>query len=149
MHTVFVRYHNKLAQQLAAFNRHWSDEKTFQETRKIIGAVLQLITYREFLPLVLGNTKLTNFVCTTNKKISVNIFPGPDVMKIFDLDVLRKAEYYGGYDPTVNPHIANEFATAAYRFGHSLVQGSFHRFDKHHRLIIDSEFSNSCKNVLK
>lgn len=59
-------------------------------------------------------------------------------MKIFDLEVLKKG-YYDGYDPAVNPNIANAFSTAAYRFGHSLVQRSFVRFDSNHRPLFNSE----------
>ncbi|XP_070163431.1 uncharacterized protein [Polyergus mexicanus] len=124
LHVVFLRLHNRIATELSALNSHWSDEKLFQETRRIVGAVIQHITYREFLPIVLG----------------------PRVMKIFDLEVFKKG-YYEGYDPTINPTIANSFSTAAYRFGHSLVQQSFIRFDSDHRPIfnnvsIHDEFSN-------
>ncbi|KAI4489483.1 hypothetical protein M0802_011095 [Mischocyttarus mexicanus] len=110
IHIAFLRLHNRLATKIGELNPHWRDEKIFQEIRKIIGAIVQHITYREFLPIVLGN----------------------EVMKVFDLEVLTKG-YYNGYDPSVNPTIANSFSTAAYRFGHSLVQHSFLRFDTNHR----------------
>ncbi|XP_047356141.1 uncharacterized protein LOC124951581 isoform X2 [Vespa velutina] len=104
IHVVFLRLHNRLATKLVALNPHWSDERTFQETRN-------------------------------------------EVMKVFDLEVLTKG-YYHGYDPSVNPTIANSFSTAAYRFGHSLVQHSFVRFDGNHRpffnnVSIHDEFRNS------
>ncbi|XP_017797675.1 PREDICTED: uncharacterized protein LOC108578790 [Habropoda laboriosa] len=124
LHVAFLRLHNRISTKLAALNSHWSDEKLFQESRRIVGAIVQHITYREFLPIVLGQ----------------------DVMKIFDLELLRKG-YYQGYDSTVNPSIVNAFSAAAYRFGHSLVQHSFVRFDRNHQPIfnnvsIHDEFTN-------
>lgn len=56
LHVVFLRLHNRFATQLAAMNQHWGDEKIFQETRRIVGALVQHITYREFLPIVLGES---------------------------------------------------------------------------------------------
>ncbi|XP_072932288.1 chorion peroxidase-like [Epargyreus clarus] len=109
-HIVWLRQHNRMAQELAHLNPHWSDEKIYQETRKIIGAMLQHITYREFLPVVLGT----------------------EVMSLFELEPLKKG-YYKDYNPKINPSPASSFGSAAFRFGHSLVQASMVRFDRFHR----------------
>ena len=45
MHTIFMREHNRLAEQLSRLNPHWSEERLFQTTRKIVGALVQQITY--------------------------------------------------------------------------------------------------------
>lgn len=62
LHVVFLRLHNKIATELAAVNSHWDDEKLFQESRKIIGAIIQHITYQEYLPLVISNFILILFI---------------------------------------------------------------------------------------
>lgn len=54
IHTLFVREHNRLAGVIADQNPQYSDEEIFQLARKIVGAQLQIITYNEFLPAILG-----------------------------------------------------------------------------------------------
>ncbi len=58
MHTLFVREHNRIARQLTRTMRGASAEEVFQTTRRIIIAELQIITYNEFLPALLGPNAL-------------------------------------------------------------------------------------------
>ncbi|MCA9061457.1 MAG: peroxidase [Planctomycetaceae bacterium] len=44
---------------------------------------------------------------------------------------------YTGYDSGVNPGIANEFSTAAYRFGHSLLSPTLQRLDENWTTVAD------------
>ena len=92
MHTIFLREHNRIAGELQRLNPHWGDERLFQEGRRIMGAVNQHVTYNEFLPRIIGL----------------------NAMNLYDLRV-RTEGYSTDYDPTCNPNIFNEFATAAFR----------------------------------
>lgn len=60
---------------------------------------MQHITHEHWLPLIVG----------------------PEGMEILGP--------YKGYNPNTNPSIINAFATAAFRFGHSLIQPSLERLN--------------------
>lgn len=55
MHTLFVREHNRLADEFARANKDWSDEEIYQAARAWVGALMQVITYKEFLPILIGD----------------------------------------------------------------------------------------------
>ncbi|XP_078526807.1 myeloperoxidase-like [Lissotriton helveticus] len=55
INTIFLREHNRLARELKKLNPHWNGEKIYQEARKIVAALMQVITYRDYIPLVLGD----------------------------------------------------------------------------------------------
>nr|XP_046911836.1 uncharacterized protein LOC124492873 isoform X1 [Dermatophagoides farinae]XP_046911838.1 uncharacterized protein LOC124492873 isoform X1 [Dermatophagoides farinae] len=112
IHTIIIREHNRIAEKLSQLNIHWDDERVYQETRKIISAFLQQITYREFLPRLLGR----------------------DYMTRFDINPLDSG-YYNGYDDDCDATIKNEFSAAVFRLGHTLLKPSFERLDVNYQPI--------------
>ena len=92
IHTLFVREHNRLCDQMLAENRGLdpldpqTDEWIYQRARKIVGALIQRITYEEWLPAL-----------------------GVDVPD------------YRGYDPDIDPSVSNIFSAAAFRWGHTAI----------------------------
>lgn len=110
VHTLFVREHNRLAEELTEkidagdpvilekLDHSGLDQGDFiyESVRKVVGAQIQVITYNEFLPLFIGDGLL---------------------------------EDYSGYDPTVDPRISVEFANANFRVGHTLLSPELQRIN--------------------
>ena len=95
VHTIFAKEHNRIARALYKINPHWNDERLFQEARRILIAVYQLIIYDKWLPRFLGE-KYT---------------------KQYKLE-LAKDGYSNNYNSKAYPQILNEFASASFRLHH-------------------------------
>ena len=54
MHTVWLREHNRLCRVLAEHYGVSGDDELFERARLLVGAQMQVITYTEFLPALLG-----------------------------------------------------------------------------------------------
>lgn len=99
MHTLWMREHNRIARELKYLNPQWESDLLYHESRKIVGAAMQHITYTQWLPFIIGESGM------------------------------KKMGEYKGYNPKLNPSISNVFATAALRFGHTLINPILHRLD--------------------
>jgi peroxidase len=103
INTMFLRYHNQIARKLYRQHPDWSSDAVFEQTRRIVIAVYNNIIYNEYLPSLLGS-KMT---------------------KKFNLEP-QSYGYLNSYDRQVYPAVINEFATAAFRYGHTQLPASLH-----------------------
>lgn len=91
MHTLWVREHNHWAKVIQNLRGDWTHDQIFWKARQVVIAEIQHIVYTEWLPALLGSRA---YILTE---------PAPK------------------YNPDLHPDIYTEFAVAAYRLGHSMV----------------------------
>ena len=110
IHTVFLREHNRVVNQIVqALGRDPRAQDVyfvFERAREIVIAETQNIVYGEYLEVLLGSHAMK--------------WP-----KKRPLSLAIRQEYQAN----VNPSILNEFSTAAFRFGHSMMAGVNQKFD--------------------
>lgn len=61
MHTLFVREHNRLADEIREDDPNLSGDQVYERARQIVGAQMQVITYQEFLPALLGDEAISPY----------------------------------------------------------------------------------------
>ena len=98
--TLWMREHNRIADEMASINPGWNDERLYQEARKILGAEFQRVTYSEWLPTIMGSD-------------TFNALIGP----------------YKGYNPKADASLPTELSTAALRVGHTFIRPNFPRLE--------------------
>lgn len=115
-HLVWIREHNRIATILdnitdvnatisyienGKFYQETREDIIFQETRRIIIAMVQHITYNHYLPAVLDQSTMSAY----------NLYS-------------KTTGYDQTYDSEADVSIRNAFGTAAFRFGHSQIMNN-------------------------
>jgi hypothetical protein len=80
MHTLFMREHNRQCDLLADSNPDWDDEQLYQEARRRVGAIIQAITFEEWLP---------NFGILLPEYTGYNPEVNPNMMTVFSVAAYR------------------------------------------------------------
>lgn len=101
--TAFLK--NRIARVIKSLIPELDDDTIYEETRRIVSASVQVITYREFLPIVIGDKAMADY----------------------GLSLLEKG-YSTDYNPKTNAETRVEFQAAAFRFGHSIVPDVIRRY---------------------
>ncbi|KAL4142197.1 hypothetical protein QTP88_004703 [Uroleucon formosanum] len=108
---LFLRYHNHLADEIQTLNPSWSDERVYQETRRIVGAIIQVITYEHFLPILLGDEYMKEYGLTGQTT----------------------------YDPSINSALAQEMTSGAFRAVHNIIPAKFNLISANYSIIDEVE----------
>lgn len=118
----YMREHNRLADGLRVINPMWSDERLFQEARRINVAAYQHVIYYEWLPIMLGRERML------------------DHGMIYHADSRDTEGYASDYDASVDPASLNEHSTAAFRYFHTQIEG--------HMQLLDEDRHNSSVEAI-
>jgi Animal haem peroxidase len=101
LHSIFLRFHNLLADRLARSHPWWSKARVFAEAQRQVRLHYQWAVLTDFLPTIVGQQTVRAVLP------SLNAFLIPPRLAF--------------YDPCAE-NMPVEFSVAAYRFGHSIVR---------------------------
>lgn len=106
VHTLFLREHNRLAGRLLEVNPLWDDDTLFHEARRMVAAQIQHVTYREFVPAVLGENLAENLQLTP-----------------------LASGHFSAYDIDAHPAAIASAASSALSFALAMMPSKFDRYN--------------------
>ena len=118
----FVSCNFRIASELGARLPDANDEELYQKTRRIVVAEMQNVVYGQWLREILG----------------------PQLYQTHVLD--PQADSF--YKPEKMPTITNAFATAAFRFGHTLLEGDMTTFRLRDTFFNSTIYDQSFETIL-
>jgi hypothetical protein len=101
LHSIFLRFHNLLADRLARAHPRWSKARVFDAAQQQVRMHYQWAVLTDFLPTIVGRRAVRA------------VLPSIDV---------RRAQPQLAFDNPCTMNMQVEFSVAAYRFGHSIVR---------------------------
>ncbi|XP_025198953.1 peroxidase-like [Melanaphis sacchari] len=107
----FLRFHNLVADLLHKLNPDWSDEILYQESRRFIIALEEIIVYRDYLPILLGKEYCESVGLSLSKDIKTM------------------------YDPSIMPQLAVEFSGGSFRVTHNVVPMIYFFLDDNNNIV--------------
>lgn len=106
----FLRFHNLITDLLIELNKDWIDEILYQEARRFVIAVEEIIFYRDYLVVLLGKD-----YCE-----SVGLSLSKDKKTV--------------YDPTIMPQLAVEFSAGCFRVPHNVIPSFYYFLDQNYNV---------------
>lgn len=101
IYTIFMRNHNRLANELKRTHPLWDDEQLYNRAKAINSEIYRRVVFDEWLPIVLGPALTDEIVASRSQKVPT-----------------------GGVDEQAQ--VSNEYAVAAARFYLSMMPNALH-----------------------
>jgi hypothetical protein len=114
LHCTMLRFHNKVAEHVAA-NNELKDDNLFKETQRLVRWHYQWVVVHDYLPRIVGQPVVDDIL----REVSLCVGTQGQTQTI-----IRPRFLF--YEPKDTAFMPVEFAVAAYRFGHSMVRDEYH-----------------------
>lgn len=116
LHTLFLRFHNKVLETVRSEQPSLGHDELFEETQRVVRWHYQWIVVNDFLPRIVGPETVQSILNPMSGAYGAPPAGAEVAFPRFDLRFFRWQE---------QPFMPVEFSVAAYRFGHSMIRPTY------------------------